>query len=236
MAHYFRVDHQARLLAVFSPKCGSTTLRTWLRALAQRGTTPNGNQQREPFFVNPRQALAYLDYHKVLFLRDPLRRLVSFYAYWVVRNPCMWTYADHQRRFWLYNKSFRRFLYALEHVHHNRLEFQHHLVAQLRGTEGFDFDRVVLVEQLHPGLLALNQQLGFDFAPPHRLQTQYLNDRAELAADRSPQWFKQHGIPQASTFFDRELLELAEAMYVEDLAFYRHHGGVTFSPNVLLSS
>jgi hypothetical protein len=94
MAFYFRLDHHAKLLAVFSPKCGSTTLREWTAALAQQAKAGNGEAENEPFFVQAGQAAAYPDYYKVLFLRDPLRRLVSFYAYWVVRNPCMWTYAD----------------------------------------------------------------------------------------------------------------------------------------------
>ena len=226
MARYFRLDHEARLLAVFSPKCGSTTLRTWLHALDQHGKLQTSKNPKQPFFVNPHKALAYPDYFKVLFLRDPLRRLVSFYAYWVVRNPCMWTYADDQRRFWLYTKSFRRFMYILEHLHRNGLKFQHHLEAQLAGTERFDFDRVVLVEQLRPGLLALNQQLGFDFAPPHSLRTPYAPGDGQQVADHSPLWFRKHGIPAACRFYDAELLELAEKMYAGDLAFYRQHGEV----------
>jgi Sulfotransferase family len=226
MAYYFRLDHQARLLAVFSPKCGSTTLKAWLHALDQHGNLHNGQKPNQQFFVNRRKALAYPDYFKVLFLRDPLRRLVSFYAHWVVRYPCEWSHADQQRCFWLHNRSFREFMYILEYLQLNGLKFQHHLEAQLARTEMIDFDRVILVEQLRPGLLALNQQLGFEFAPPHNLRTQYAPDDGQEATNHLPDWFRKHGIPAACRFYDPELMELAEKMYAEDLAFYRRHGEV----------
>jgi hypothetical protein len=229
MAFYFRLDHHAKLLAVFSPKCGSTTLREWTVALAQQAKAGNGEAENEPFFVQAGQTAAYPDYYKVLFLRDPLRRLVSFYAYWVVRNPCMWTFADEQRRFWLNRKSFRRFMYTLEHLHRNRLDFQRHLQPQTQGIRRLDFDKVILVEQLHSGLMALNDRLGFQFTPPHKLRTDYVPGAAEPAADRSPEWLRTNGIPQARWFYDPELLKLAEEVYAEDLALHRGHGGVSIS-------
>ena len=240
MAYFFRLDHRARLLAVFSPKCASTTLRDWLQALDQHGGTRNSGQPAEhaqpqqlqpqtrtaAFFVNPERAHDHPDYFKVLFVRDPLRRLVSFYAHWVVRKPGYWSFADHERRFCLDQKSFRRFLYALEHLHRNRLRFQHHLESQLDQTTGIVFDRVVLVEQLRPGLLELNQQLGFDYLPRHQNRNPYDLGSAEPAADRSPQWLRENSVPETRWFFDEELLELATDLYAADIAFYRRHGGI----------
>jgi len=177
--------------------------------------------------VSPETARDHPDYFKVFFVRDPLRRLVSFYAHWVVRKPGYWGFADHHRRFGLEQKSFRRFLYALEHLHRNRLRFQHHLESQLdQSTSGIDFDRVVLVEQLRPSLLELNQQLGFDYLPPHQNRNRYDVRSAEPAADRSPQWLRENTVPETRWFFDEELLELATHLYAADIAFYRRHGGI----------
>ena len=234
MAYFFRLDHRARLLAVFSPKCASTTLRDWLQALDRREEPQDAQQPEQPFFVLPRQVEnhrnyfdRYGDYVKVLFLRDPLRRLVSFYAHWVIRKPGYWSFADHDRRFWLDRKSFRRFFYALDHLHRNRLRFQHHLEPQLDRTAGIEFDRVVLVEHLRPGLQALNQLLGFDYLPPQATRTPYDAGTAEPVADRAPQWFRQHAVPETRWFLDPELLELAENLYADDVAAYRRHGGET---------
>lgn len=230
MAFYFRLDHRAKLMAAFSPKCGSTTLRTWLRALAVHGDPSPAEPPQQPFFVDHRQASAFPDYFRVLFLRDPLRRLVSFYAYWVVRHPGLWTFADHQRRFWLHSKSFRRFMYVLEHLQRHGMRLQHHLEAQLAHTDGMEFDRVVLVEQLPAALLELNQQFGLEFPPPHKLRTRYTAAVTEPVADRSPRWFRHNGIPKAAWFFDPELEHLAERLYAQDLACYRQHGGQTVVP------
>ena len=233
MAYFCRLDHRARLLAVFSPKCASTTLRDWLHALDRHGETRDSQQpaqqttqtRAEPFLLKPEKVDGYRDYFKVLFLRDPMRRLVSFYAHWVVRLPGFWSFADHRRRFWLDGKSFRRFLYALEHLHRHRLRFQHHLEPQLEHTNGFEFDRVVLVEQLRPGLLELNRQFGFDYMPPHETRTSYDLRAPEPSSDRSPSWLRQHGVPETRWFFDQELLDLAETLYAPDIAAYRRNGG-----------
>ena len=231
MAYFFCLDHRAKLLAVFSPKCASTTLRDWLRALEQHGDAGGFGQAAHPqgqrWFVNPEDVIAYRDYFKVLFLRDPLARLVSFYAHWVVRKPGVWSFADHERRFWLDRKSFRRFLYALDHLHRNQLRFQHHLEPQMARTDGIDFDRVVLVEALRPGLMELNHRLGFDYLPPHATRTHYDRRIAEPAADRSPQWLRSHTVPENRWFFDEELQVLGENLYVPDISCYRRHGGKT---------
>lgn len=230
MAYYFRLDRATGLLAAFSPKCGSSSLRDWLKQLSLRDGVQRGDPPDGPFFLNRLYLHGLEDCYKVLFLRDPLRRLASFYAHWVVRTPGPWCFADEDRRFWLHQKSFRRFVYVLDHLHRHRLPFQHHLEPQLAFTDNIDFDRIVLVENLYEGLADLNRRVGFDYLPRQRTRTPYNPGLTECCADRSPEWFRLNGVPSPEWFFDRELTDLAKRHYAEDLAFYQRCGGQVIQP------
>jgi len=175
--------------------------------------------------VSPDNTGDYPDYLKVLFLRDPLRRLVSFYAHWVVTDELLWCFADRQQRFRLHDKSFRQFLYVLEHLWQHDLDFQHHLQSQTSHLSQVAFDRVILVEQLNQGLQSLNNELGISGEIPLKNARTYLNHVNRSAADHLPAWFRRHGVPAAQWFFDAELRDLAENMFAGDVALYRLSGG-----------
>jgi len=223
MAYYFRLNYERRLLAVFSPKCACTTLKAWMNEMDRYGK--GAEQTAGPALVSVEKAAQYRDYFKVLFLRDPLRRLASFYAHWVVRSPGDWSFADLDRRFWLDKKTFRQFIYALEHLHRNHLHFQHHLQPQTENLTEFTFDRVVLVENLLPGLRRLNLEQGCSYLPAQENNTHYNRKISAMSADRSPQWMRQHGVPEARWFYDSELRELCERIYSADVAYYRRYDG-----------
>ncbi len=227
LAYYFRIDHGSRLLAVFSPKCASSTIRNWLSELDRLHGNSTGDEPGRPYFTRPWRLEGHEAYYRVFFVRDPLRRLVSFYAHWAVRSPGYWDFADQRRRFGLGRRSFRQFLYVLDHLHRNGLEFQHHLEPQTEWIRDMAFDRVILVENLHDGLSELSRQFGLAYTPPRRTRTDYRPRLAEPVADRPPSWLRQHGVPEPRWFYDPELLDIGQRIYAEDLAYYRGHGGKT---------
>jgi hypothetical protein len=220
LAHYFLINHDLRFIAVFSPKCACQTIGHWFL---------NGAQPDEKaafinlsrFAVKPADIPTYGNYHKVLFLRDPLRRLVSFYSRWVIRDVGHWCFADHDQRFSLQNKSFRQMMFVLEHLSNHGLKFQHHLQSQTGNVGHINFDRIVLVEDLSGSLERLNQTLGTN-ASYERLNRQSYNTRIMgCAADHEPPWFRQHGIPTSNLFFDGGIRAIAETVYKEDFDMYR---------------
>jgi hypothetical protein len=229
MAYYRHINHELKLIVVFSPKCACQTIGWWfLNSLPTREQRHWRMLMRHR--VNLEQFPDYPDYLKVFFIRDPLRRLVSFYAQWVIRNQELWCFADEAHRFGLANRSFRRFIFVLEHLSDNGMKLQHHLQPQLDGVPPEGFDRIILVERLDEGLSELNRELGID-ADYSRLNSQRYSSRLQLpAADRSPAWFRKHGIPSAEWFFSGELLGICEEIYAQDFAFYRGSGGELLSP------
>jgi len=225
MAHYFLVSDALRLVAVFSPKCASQSIRGWCVAAIET-VTGEPVPKIERFLVEPDTVAAYEAYWKVFFLRDPLTRLVGVYARWVIPDDSEWAFADAQQRLPLRDKSFRQFLFALLHLHRHGQEPQHHLTPQLRNTEGVKFDEVVAVEQLSAGLAALNRRLGVSVPIPHFNRRTYDPAMREPVVDRRPNWFREHGVPAPGFFYDDETRGIAYEIYAEDVAYYRGTTGL----------
>ncbi len=231
MAHYFLVNHELKLIIAFSPKCACQTIRSWFQACL--GENAMKNPSRPGLYsIKPQEIRQHDDYLKVFFVRDPLRRLVSFYANWVVRNNHLWCFADKLQRFSLEDRTFRKFLYALQHLHVHELEFQHHLLPQLDNVSVDDFQRVVLVESLDKGLQELNHELGntIDFRSHNR--SIYATQLNEPVVDRIPQWLRDHGVPPAGWFYDHELHEIASSIYDGDIEFFQQSGGDLLTPSI----
>jgi hypothetical protein len=225
MAHLCRIDHELRLMAVISPKCASNSIHCWMNELARASGQGEGFDRKDADRIHLGQLPEYPDYRSVLFIRDPLRRLVSFHATWVVRAPHMWCFADQARRFKLQGKSFRQLLYVLDHLDRHGLPFQHHLEPQHQGLPTHEFTHVILTEELTHGFRVLNEALGLDVDAPHRHRTSRKMDLKQYVGDRKPAWLASHGIPEDAWFFDAPSAELARRLYAEDVALYERHGG-----------
>jgi len=230
MAHYFRIDARLKLLGAFSPKCASCSINLWMDALACASGQVESGSRAVRRFVHAEDISEYPDYFSVLFLRDPMRRLVSFYANWVISRPGKWDFADHDRRFRLNNRSFRQFLFVLDHLDRHGLGFQHHLEPQSKNLQGMSFDTVVLTENLHQSLRSLNARLGCRVEDFHENQTDRGGQLREFVGDHSPGSLATAGIPEDQWFYDEEVAYLARRIYAEDIDLYQANGGVLLEP------
>lgn len=210
---------ELRLIIASSPKCASKSIYAWwLRAIETATGKPAAADNY--YRISGSAIQQYPDFWKVLFIRDPLRRLVSFYAMWVVRDDTRWCFADRDRRLSLRDKSFRQFLLVLRHLHGHGLDRQHHLVPQLHDIRGLEFDEVMTTDDLAEKLAALNQRLGVSVPVPHINRTEYCGREGTSAADRCPAWLRQHGLPAPEFFYDDETRAIALDAYADDVAFY----------------
>jgi len=230
MAHYFRIDRRLKLIAVFSPKCASSSIHKWMDTLAHLSSDGQAGPRLNENYVIAQEFANYDDHVRVLFLRDPLRRLVSFYANWVISHPGKWDFADADRRFPLQDRSFRKFLYVLDHLKRHGLRFQHHLEPQSENLQGKSFDTVVLTENLQQGLRSLNARLGYDVEDFHEHRTTRRGPGGGCVADLSPAALAAAGIPESPWFYDDESADLARRIYADDVELYRANGGVLLEP------
>ncbi len=231
MAHYFLINHELKLITAFSPKCACQTIRSWFQACL-RDKAMRNTSRLLLYSIKPQEIRQYDDYLKVFFVRDPLRRLVSFYANWVVRNSHLWCFADELQRFSLTDRTFRKFLYVLQHLQAHELGFQHHLLPQLDNLPVDVFQRVILVESLDEGLQELNHELGITVDTEPHNRTVYATHLNESVVDQIPQWLRKNGVPPAGWFYDRESHEIASSIYAGDIEFFQQSGGDLLTPSV----
>lgn len=220
MAHYFIANHAKRFVAIASPKCGSKAVRSWF--LQTAGVDPPTLQKVDPFLVGP-EGLAALDaYERVLFVRDPLRRLVGFYWTWVVCDSTDWCFLDERREQSLRGATFRQMIEGVDNARSQGRTLQHHLVAQVAGLPGDrPADHLALVERLDDELAALNQRFGLtgcDNAEPFRRQVG--STRSEPVMDRLADRFDRDLAPAYESFYDAELAAKARRCFADDVALH----------------
>jgi hypothetical protein len=173
------------------------------------------------FQLSPPVVNHYTDFLKIICVREPLRRLVSFYLHWVVHNSRLWSFADHAQRFSLRDKTFRQFLFVLDHLQCHNIGLQHHLIPQVHLLDGIEFDEFVLLEQVEAGLHRLQQRLKTTAEVTRRNARSYDHSLKIAATDRTPAQLRRHGIPAAEWFYDDETRALAAKLYAADIAFYQ---------------
>lgn len=215
--HYFQRHPRVPLILAVSPLCASNTVRRWL-AESECPSEPDYKAGAR-FLVRREDVASHADHRKILIVRDPVQRLVSFYGHWVVRNEEAWCFADDARSVSLVGRTFRQLVEALEALHAQGLERQHHLVPQGRGMDGIEFDRVIRTEALDELFAEIDREHGVAL-PPQRAHALPYRAAGAFAADRTPAWLREHGLPEWRHFYDDALLGRARALYREDVALY----------------
>jgi hypothetical protein len=99
--------------------------------------------------MSAERLLTLADYERILFVRDPLRRLVGFYWQWVVRDQTQWCFVDKEGELSLEGATFRDLIDAVAATRRDGRVVQHHLLDQvaLLPTDRVP-DHLALVEHL----------------------------------------------------------------------------------------
>ncbi len=224
MAHYAAVNHDFRFVAVFSPKCASSSVRLWLwDARTVNGTRPHEGAPWRDFGPLPSlEAIAeYPEYRSVLFLRDPIRRLVSYYARFVVHEVEEWICADDDGDVDLRGHTFRETVRAVANVARSSRRLQHHLVPQVDGIPpGTTFDEVVVVERFDTDIARFNRLIGNAMTGPWRAEARTYDGPDVPAADLLPASLRDKGLPRLARFLDDELVATIADVYAADVDWY----------------
>ncbi len=222
MTYYRLVNDRSGFVACFNPKCACTTLRDWF---VHSMGAENAQRERQRLIqsqtIKCDQIETFKGYLKIIFIRDPLRRLVSFYCHWVARNKPEFCFAGDGGRFPLHGQTFSDFLRTLERMAVRGISFQHHLIPQVRDVRHIAFDRVIAVEDLDAQLSAINAIFGFEYVVPKKNSSPYDEAIDRFVYDCHPAELRSDGIPSYSYFYDDRLVEAANKLYRSDIEYYR---------------
>ncbi len=220
MAHYFIANHDKRFVAIASPKCASTAVRSWF--LQTAGLPPVPLRGVDPYLVAPKRIPALGTYARVLFVRDPLCRLVGFYWNFVVCDPRSWCFLDDRGEVPLQGATFRAVIEAVNRARHDGVVLQHHLLAQSMNLPADRApDHLALVERLDDELTALNHRFGLTgYHNPHRSDGEIDSTLTETVMDRRPDGFDRRRRPAFEMFYDTELAATARHCFPDDVALH----------------
>lgn len=228
MTFYRLKNDRVGFVACFSPKCGCTTLKNWFVHSLQTEKTPAlpGKKTGERELIEERtisvdEIDTHDDYLRILFIRDPFRRLVSFYCNYVVRDNRLWCFADDNKEHSLHGKSFSSFIQTLRALAAQGVPFQHHLQPQVQDVRQIAFDFVIPVEDLDAQLFALNARLGIDYDVPRLHATPYDEKIDRYVYDIDPGKLSNEGVPGHRYFFNQHLVDVVKEIYLPDQAYYR---------------
>ena len=100
------------------------------------------DDERQDRLVCRPEVRAADDYVRLWFVRDPFRRLVSFYYQFVVQEQQLWCFADDAKTQRLEASTFVEFVRTVGDLHDKGHRLQHHLEPQTRALLGVPFDRI----------------------------------------------------------------------------------------------
>lgn len=218
MSRWIAVNHEREFLFFFNAKCACTSIKHWFnRTLSE----PSEDIEKEigRYGLRIDQVERFEAYRRIFFVRDPLRRLVSFYAKWMIEYPGHHDHAALGRRVDLRGQTFREFVHTLRRLWLDGIPFQHHLAPQTSQVCGLPFDHVVRVEHFDDETRRLSRILGVPPPAERRMVTEYDETLREPVCDLPPDAFGA-GTPTFEHFYDDELRGMAEEIYRDDLLYH----------------
>jgi len=223
MAHDAAINHDFGFLAVFSPKCASSSIKEWLwDARTHNGARPHEGSPWVDFGrIDLDEIGDHPGYLTVVFVRDPVRRVVSYYRRFVVLGETEWIHADDDGTVDLRDCTFRETVAAIAAVARSGRRLQHHLVPQVGGIPpGTTFDAIVVVERFDADLAAFNRLVGITSPGPWHSHVQRYDGPDVPGADLSPAAIRTQGAPPPEQFVDDELAATIADIYADDVDWY----------------
>ncbi|MEZ4754544.1 MAG: sulfotransferase family 2 domain-containing protein [Bdellovibrionota bacterium] len=151
MGYYPLVNHDHRFIFFWNAKCGCTTLKKVIYELAE-GEFFEGNIHSHIGYLNsnkyavPKEKLVELTgYRKIIVVRDPWSRLVSFYTNKIIVSKVE-TIIDRTSMLNVSNVSFSDMTQLMTIIKPEC--FQHHLELQASGLEEIEFDSVINLTEM----------------------------------------------------------------------------------------
>ena len=219
MTHYCLFDDERRFVMCVDPKCGCTTIQEWFGRIV--GLRPDQNQLSIAHWMkHPADVWAADGYVRVWFVRDPFRRLVSFFYQFVVHEKPLWCFADHAKTQRLEGATFQEFVRLLGDLAHRNERLQHHLEPQTRSLLGLPFDRIIKIEELDSRADELIDLLQVDARPGHHNRQAPGGELIDDAWTLHPQELAERGILAYDSFWNDELSAIVSRVYAGDCALY----------------
>ncbi len=233
MGYYSLINHPYKFIFFWNAKCGCSTLKKIFYEITEGDFFAGDNIHGFIGYLNshkyfiPKENLAnYLHYKKIIVVRDPWSRLVSFYINKTIlanqeSNLERESNIDIYRIFDAINYSFNELVHIMLIMKPGL--FQHHLELQSSGIEDIEFDRVILLSEMSQKLPSILQSLGIDIGKLSSLtsysnSTSYDSSFTEKVMHLKPEEFNNlNRLPSYHCFYNKTLINMVAKIYERDI-------------------
>lgn len=225
--YYSLINHPYKFIFFWNAKCGCSTIKKIFYEITE-GDFFSGDNIHEfigylnshKYFVPKEKLENYSHYKKLIVVRDPWSRLVSFYVNKTILAKEE-SNIDIYKIFDSKNYSFNELVHIIFIMKPELL--QHHLELQSAGIEDIKFDRLILLSEMSQKLPSILQSLGIDIGKLRSLSassnyTSYDSSFKGEVMYLKPQEFDDFNrLPSFHCFYNEQLKKLVAKIYQRDI-------------------
>jgi len=233
MGYHPLINHEYKFIIFWNAKCGCSTLKDHFLYITYGTPSPHpidevnkigGAMLREC----PKSELytKYADYVKIIVVRNPWKRLVSYYTSKICHIVKENYGPSDEHSYYRLNKikvgtpSFKELILKLNQL--DKYRFEHHLELQTENIEDIDFNYIINISQINNDLKKVFRELNIRNIPDTSKKwpldiTPYSRNLNEYVYNYKPADFNVYNVPSYKYFYNDELKDTIANIYREDI-------------------
>lgn len=226
------VSHKYKFICFWNAKCACGTIKTWflnLHNVFEWEYSPHSEISKHTPIITKDQLSEYTDYYKFVVVRNPWKRLVSYYKNKkiVMRHKNINFPIDRARLINSGDMSFKEMVNFISLSDSHVYTREDHVANQYYGLENITFDKVVKLENLHDDMHVikneLNLPLDFNFNTNFHQPPSPTSNSKEYVYDVKPLDFDKENLPSYKYFYNDELKSTVEKSYIDDITNFNYN-------------